>query len=50
MDHGQSSGHWSLLLEKVGLSGGLLQDSALSDENNVLTAELLLQFTNKSKI
>ena len=38
----------SLLLELVGLSGGLGQDPPLGDEDDVLAGKLLLELSHKS--
>merc|ERR1719194_312206 len=46
--HGhQSAGSGSLLLQLVGLPGGLGQDPPLGDEDHVLATELLLQFSDQ---
>ena len=47
VDSSQGSGSWSLL-ELLGLSGWLWQDSSLSQENNVSVWELLLQLSGQS--
>ena len=46
--HGhQSAGPGSLLLQLVGLPGGLGQDPPLGNEHHVLAAELLLELSHK---
>ena len=45
--HGhQGAGDGPLLLQLVGLAGGLGQDAALGDEDNVLAGELLLKLAD----
>ena len=45
--HGhQGAGDGPLLLQLVGLAGGLGQDAALGDEDNVLAGELLLELAD----
>ena len=49
--HGhQSAGPGSLLLQLVGLPGGLGQDPPLGDEDHVLTTELLLQLSDQPTV
>ena len=47
VDRDQGPGDGTLLLQLVGLAGGLLEDPALSDEDDVATGKLLLQFTDE---
>ena len=47
MDRLQGPGPGPLLLQLVGLPGGLGQDPPLGDEHNVLAGELLLQLTDQ---
>ena len=49
--HGhQSAGPRSLLLQLVGLPGGLGEDSPLGNEDDVLATELLLQLSDQPAI
>ena len=50
VDSEKGAGPGSLLLQLVGLPGGLGKDSPLGNEDNMLATELLLQFSNKPEI
>ena len=47
VDSEKGTGPGPLLLQLVGLPGGLGQNPSLSDEHDMLSAELLLQLTNQ---
>lgn len=47
VDSHQGAGSGSLLLQLVGLPGGLGKDSSLGNEDHVLATELLLKFSHK---
>lgn len=47
MDRGEGSATGSLLLD-TGVTGGLGEDSALGDEDDVTVRELLLELTGES--
>ena len=46
----KSSGPGSLLLQLVGLPGGLGQDGSLGNEHHMLATELFLQLANQPKV
>ena len=50
MDSEECAGPGPLLLQLVGLPGGLGQDPPLGNEHHVLAAELLLELSHKPKV
>lgn len=51
VDSGQSAGAWTLLFQRIArLAGRLGQNLALTDDNNVLARELLLQFAHQNDL
>lgn len=51
VDSGQSAGAWTLLFQRIArLAGWLGQNLALTDDNNVLARELLLQFAHQNDL
>lgn len=51
VDSGQSAGAWTLLFQRIArLARRLGQNLALTDDNNVLARELLLQFAHQNDL